>query len=209
MNREPAMRIRLVLAVLLAAACVCSAALPAHGQAVPVNWPDKTHLIGAVTSVIGPAGNPTSFSLELGTLSADIGTIPRTRFVARSLEAQVEKFVTGDYAMVLIRRVKTGLIAVRITYDVDPFPPLRQLGGTVTWVSQDQMRFRIRLDDGKIMPLRVRPQTRFAIDGKLSDSLPPLLRGQVLQVLALQHNGLDAYEIDVTRTALALTRGTQ
>jgi hypothetical protein len=196
------------MAVVLAAACVCSAALPAHGQTPPVGWPDKTHLIGAVTSVIGPAGNPTSFTLELGTLTADIGTNPRTRFVARSLEAQVEKFVTGDYALVLVRKVKTGLIAVRITYDVDPFPPLRQLSGTVTWVSQDQMRFRMREGDGKIFPLRVRPQTRFSIDGRLSDSLPPLLRGQTIQVLALQRNGLDAYEIDVTRAGLLLSRGT-
>jgi hypothetical protein len=204
------MRSRLAIVIIALAACLGSAAVPAHSQTPPVNWPDKTHLVGLVSDVIGPDGDPTSFVLQLGTMSVQIGTVPRTRFVARSLEAQVEKFVAGDYALVLTRRTKEAFVAVRITYDVQPFPPLRALNGMITWVSADQMRFRLRLDpSGRIVPIRVRPQVRFQLDGRAADTIPTLLRGQTVQVLALQHNGLDAYEIDLTRSGLDYARGSQ
>jgi|SRR5947209_18408192 len=204
------MRFRLPIIFIFLSACVAAVVRPAHGQTVPVAWPDKTHLIGIVTDVVGPAGDPTSFGLQLGTMSAGINTISRTRFVARSLEAQVEKFVSGDYALVTVRRTRTGLVAARITYDVAPFPPLRELSGLIQWVSPDQTRIRLRVDSGnKIVPIRVRPQARYHLDGRITDTIPTLVRGQELQVLALQHNGLDGYEIDVVRGGYTITRGGQ
>jgi hypothetical protein len=204
------MRSHLAILIIAVAACLGGVVAPAHAQTPPVNWPDRTHLVGLVSNVIGPDGDPTSFVLQLGTMSVQIGTIPRTRFVARSLEAQVEKLVAGDYALVVTRRTRDSFIAVRITYDVEPFPPLRALSGTITWVSPDQMRFRLRLDaGGKIVGVRVRPQVRFQIDGRVADTIPTLARGQTVQVLALQHNGLDAYEIDLARSGLDYTRGSQ
>jgi hypothetical protein len=198
------MRTPLVIFLVFVAATLGSLAPPARAQTVPVGWPDRNHLIGMVTDVVGPAGDPTSFSLQLGNLSAEVVTVPATRFVARSLEAQVEKLVVGDYALVVIRHTKAGLTAARITYDVEPFGPLHAFNGAITWVSPDQMRFRLRLDTGRVVPLRVRPQTRFELDGHVADTLPTLLKGQTVQVLALQYNGLDAFEINVTRSGPAL-----
>src|SRR5947209_12012545 len=101
------MRFRLASIFIFLSGCVAAVVRPAHGQTVPVAWPDKTHLIGIVTDVVGPPVDPTSFGLQLGTMSAGINTISRTRFVARSLEAQVEKFVSGDYALVTVRDRKS------------------------------------------------------------------------------------------------------
>lgn len=204
------MRFRLPIVLVFLFAFAGGAIGPAKAQTVPIAWPDKTHLIGLVTDVVGPAGDPTGFTLQLGTMTADVGTVPRTRFVARSLEAQVEKFVVGDYALVLIRKTKVGVVAARITYDVVPFPPLRELNGTIQWVRLDQLAFRLRMDPGnRIVVLRIRPQTRFHVDGRPVDIVPTLARGQDVQVLALQRNGFDAYEIDLVRSAYTMVRGGQ
>lgn len=175
-------------------------ALPhaAAQTAPPVAGFDRTRLIGEVANLQGPTSNPDSFSLQLGYLTVDLHITPNTTYVARSAEAQIEGLVNGDYAFVVTRRVRHVLIAFRIVFDVQPFHPLREFTGAVVRVSPDQMHLVMKLlDTTRTFSLRLTRQTRFKIDGRIADIPPALVKGEAIQIVALQRNGWIAFDVDV------------
>lgn len=155
-------------------------------------------LVGEVTNLQGPATGPMSFTLELGYLSVDLHITARTTFVSRSAEAQIEGLANGDYAFVVARRIKRQLVAMRVSFDIQPFSPLREIDGTVVRVNPVQTRLVIRFSaNNKILVVRLNRQSRYKTDGRIDDFPPILTRGDFVQVLCLQRNGLIGYEVDV------------
>lgn len=186
-------------------ALLCSALLlaltaaltPANAQTVPtISAGDR--LIGQIANLTGSPTSPDSFSLQLGTASVDLRVAPN-RVVLRPLsgEAEVEGLTNGDYATVNVRRVKRVWVVVRITFDVQPFAPLRQISGMVQRVSPDGMHVLLRLDQAKTLQLRITRQTRVHVDGRIADS-QLLTKGSSVQALLLRTNGIwVAIDLDV------------
>lgn len=163
---------------------------PVHAQiATTVGVSDR--LIGQVTNLIGSPTRPDGFSLQLGTSSVDLHVAPN-RVTLRPLsgEAEVEGLANGDYALVNVRRVKRAWMVVRITFDVQPFAPLRQISGTLLRISPDGMRAVLRLDPTHTLLFRVTRQTRLRLDGRFTDPLTGLTKGSAVQGLLLRVNGV-------------------
>lgn len=187
------------MAALAAAVAVMLAGVvtPARAQMIPPTGFADNRFAGEVGAVLGAPSSPDMFTLQLGYLAMDFRVGPRTTFVPRSAEAQVEGFVQGDFAVVVGHRTKQGWLAIRIFFDVQPIRPLREIIGTIMRVSPNGARFLIRLDTGGSLFARTNRQTRFRVDGRLMDGQPSLLRGEIVQALVLQRNGWIAYEVNV------------
>lgn len=188
---------------------VLLAGLPAAAGAYPLthvnNLPNR--LVGQVQNVVGPGASPTGFTLQLGNQTADLKIVPATVFAARSAEAEVEGFITGDYALVVARRTDHGLVARRVSFDIQPFLPLRLVTGTLQRVSLNGRHVLVKLDNTRIMWLQITRQTRYRQDGKVVAIPPALTRGMQLQILAVRAYGAwVAADINI-RTPATLRQG--
>jgi hypothetical protein len=200
----------LLLGVVATFGIVCTPVSAGHAPAVrleqvnPLTGPGK--LVGQVVALTGGADTPTGFTLQIGIQTMDVTVqSARTTFIARSAEADAEGLVKGDYAVVAGRRSPHGWIAKRVDYDIDPFAPLKQFGGTLTRVSPDGRHVWMRQDIGATRIFIVNRQTRFRVDARVVD-LPPLLtKGESIQLVAYRTDtGWIALFVDLRSTQFGL-----
>jgi hypothetical protein len=173
-----------------------------HAQGVPVVGVTHPRMVGMVANPQGSPMAPNVFTLQLGDLSTDVHVVPKTVFVPRSAEAEVEGFVQGDFALVTVKRVRREWVASRIAFDVQPLRPLRVVAGTIERVNPDGTHFSVKLDTGRTVTMRVNRDVRFRLDGHPAENPPPLLAGEVIDAVCLLRNGWIAYDINV-KTAQA------
>lgn len=145
----------------------------------------SARLAGQVTAVIGRPSNPTGFSLQLRDRTVEVQIVPRTIFLARSAEAQVEGFSQYVFALVVGTRANGEWTASRVDYDVVPFGPIRDftVSGKITWVDKQEHTFRLKLVSGDIRTIRIVQRTRFLIDGQPLDIAPSLSVGSAVDVV--------------------------
>lgn len=90
---------------------------------------------------------------------------------------------------------------MKITYDVDPVPPLRAVSGTVVRLTPDGRRVNVKLDTGGSRWITIGRLARYLVDGRAVAPAPILLRGEPVQLVV---NRLMfpwvALEIDVRST---------
>lgn len=188
-------RVAIALALLL---LLCGAALPAHAAPVRDTGWERARFFGQIVNLIGAKTNPAGFTLQLGTQTTDIRIAPKTTFVAKSAEAEVEGLLAGDYASIVTKRVNRLLVAVRIVFDVAPINPMHQFTGTIFRVSLDGRRFVVRLDTGKSATLRLSKLVRIHIEGRPTETPALLLKGEYVQVLAVRESGAwSAYDVTI------------
>src|SRR5919202_2719022 len=88
-------------------------------RAVPLQAiPRTVRFAGQVTTVSGRINNPTGFTLQVRDRLVDIRIVPRTNFVARSAEAQVEDFGQYSFALVTASKSNGEWTASRVEFDV-------------------------------------------------------------------------------------------
>lgn len=169
---------------------------PAHAQVI-----DRARFAGQVTTLLSVNGNPASFVLLQPNVSVTVTINPQTQFVGSSAEANVEGLARDDYAVVNARRSQGRWIAMKITYDVDPVPPLRAVSGTVVRLTPDGRRVNVKLDTGGSRWITIGRLARYLVDGRAVAPAPILLRGEPVQLVV---NRLMfpwvALEIDVRST---------
>jgi hypothetical protein len=172
----------------------------AQAPAAPVTF------YGQVTSITGPADNPTRFTLLRQLSNGHTQVVPfRSPGVLLkplSAEAEVEGFQIDDYALVTAHRVRAAWVASRVQFDTQPITPhpVITLSGTVTRVTPNGKRFAMRTSDtGAIKVISIVAKTQFRIDGQLVGSAPVLSKGDVVQVQARKAAGgvLVAVEINL------------
>lgn len=161
---------------------------------------------GTVTAVVGPAANPSAFTVmnRLGRLLV-FRVVPSTRFHALSAEAAVQGFVGGDYAAVVAVRVSRDWVAANISYDVTPPPQLRSFSGVVERVAPDGAHFLVKLDSGMNRWFPVPPNVKIKFNG---DPATPdaIARGRgVIVVLQKTDREWVVIEIDITPTHAQFT----
>src|SRR5579872_7188417 len=137
----------------------------------------QQRICGVVQSLQGGMTNPSGVTVQLGLVTTQIKILPQTTvIVAKSAEAEVEGLLPGDYVLVNAVRRYHLITARRLTYDVQPFFPLKAYSGTVLRQTPDQKRFLVRLVTNHTMWFRTSPRlTRYEVDGKLQDFVVPLL----------------------------------
>lgn len=167
----------------------------------------KGRYVGQVVAVQGPLASPTSLTLQLGLQNLDIRILPRTILTGKSAEADVEGLQVGDYAVVISRRYNRTTAATRVVFDVEPIFPLRAVSGTIARVAIDGQHFQVRSTTGKLAWLHVSKYARIRLDGRPSDVLTSLVKGNTVQVLA-QHTdaGWDATDISIRSSVLQRAR---
>ena len=160
-----------------------------EAQTAPALGPGD-RLIGRIANLTGSPTSPDSFSLQLGNSSVDLRVAPN-HVVLRPLsgEAEVEGLTNGDFAAVALRRIKHSWVVGRITFDVQPFAPLRQTNGTVVRLSPDGLRLLLRLDSVRVLQIRLTHLTRVRVDGRFTDPQSALIRGGTVQALLLRMSG--------------------
>lgn len=195
--------IAVFLGVVILVGSLVSPAEAYHPQAV-----ERARFVGQVTTVLGSGGTPSEFILQAINGVVDIHITPQTTFVAKSAEANVEGLARDDFAVVNVRRTQQGAwVAARITYDVDPFAPLRAVTASLTRVSLDGKRLLVKADTGASRWVSIVRLTRFRMDGRLLDAPPVFLKGQSLQLVVQNtFTGWVALEIDI-RSMLLSQRG--
>jgi len=201
------MSVRRFVPALLLIASLGASGMSAHAQKLTnLTTGTPIRLVGQITNLQGTPDSPSGFTLQLGIDTWDLKIPPQGIIKAQSAEADVEGLVNGDYALIDARRIKHVLYAYNILYDVQPLAPLRLFDGTVVRVSPDGRRITIRADQNKVFLIRVALDARYRIDGKVSDSVPVLLKGNTMQILA-RHNlaGWIGYDLDL-RTGTFVSR---
>lgn len=140
---------------------------------------------GQVTSASLVKGVPSAFTLITRNGPVDFRLPPRANLVSRSAEAEVEGFQSGDYAIVMARRVNRGWVANRVEYDVQPITVAVQvtLTGTVQRVSANGKLFSMQLDSGPLRWVVINARTKYRLDGQLLDGPPVLMRGDAVTVI--------------------------
>ena len=184
--------------------------IPLHASAQTVT-PPKNPLVRFYGQVVaiqsGRDGTPLAFSLLTATRTVDIRIVAATRLDPKSAEAQVEGFVTDDYAIVTARRAAHSWVALHITFDVQPMPPsvLVSQRGTVLRVTPTGNRFLMQLDTGDSRWVLVNRQTKWRMDGQLQAAAPTLVKGATVQV-TMRHIGKNwvATEVDIRSTSFGL-----
>lgn len=171
--------------------------MPTYAQGIPAFGLKGNHFAAMVAGVQGPSGNPNVFSLQLGDLSMQMHIVPRTTFVPRSAEAEVEGLTTGDYALVVARRIRRQWVAMRVAFDVRPFPPFRLLKGTVFTVNPNGKSFTLRLNSGRNVFLRLNPHLRVQQGGQTLVTPPLLSRGMLVQALALRRGAWVVFNLTI------------
>lgn len=147
--------------------------------------PPVVRFYGQVTSASLVKGVPSAFTLMTRNGPVDFRLPPRAKLVSRSAEAEVEGFQSGDYAIVMARRVNRGWVANRVEFDVQPITVAIQvtLTGTVQRVSANGKLFSMLLDSGPLRRVVINARTKYRMDGQLLDGPPALMRGDVVTVI--------------------------
>ena len=188
---------------------ICLAMLPFLGLRSAAAYPVISHdrgvrrIIGQVANITGPQTSPVAVTLQLGLQTTTVMVVSGTYITAHSAEADVEGLSSGDFALITVRGPETAFVAKRITYDVRPFPPLRQFEGSVGRESPNGKHFTLKLANGNTAFVRVLTRvSAFKVDGKLA-SLPPVLtKGEDAQVLAFHtFNGWAAATVSLRSTS--------
>lgn len=174
------------LILCLAAVCALSAAPPALAEhSPPSNVSTAQRFDGQIISLLGPAASPTGIVLQLSaTRTLTVRLTPRTIVKARSAEAQVEGLLVGDFAVVFATKPVADWNARRVTFDVDPFGPIRYftITGTVVRLNRAGTRVQLTITGGTKRWIILTPFTHYAIDGIPSDTGLTPVRSNVLQV---------------------------
>ncbi len=158
---------------------------------------NRNTFVGIVANVQGLPTDPSMFALVLGSTTTTVRTDEHTMIVGVALESQVEGVVDGDYAVVWTHRVKGDLVATRIRYDVAPIPPLHQVIGTVVRANPQFNRIFLRSAPDRVVTIRVSINATFTLGGLPTTVAPTIVKGDVLQIVCLQRDGLVAFQIDV------------
>lgn len=161
---------------------------------------------GRVANVIaGSDGNPSSFSLQSANLNVvEFKVVPGTTSKPNSAEAEIEGLQRNDYALVHARGHAGVWTALKVTYDVRPLDQVL-LNGTVMKVSRNGRRFEVSLtSSGKTRWVSMNLRTKFRINGQLTDGMPIVVKGDVVQVLARQVRqvGFVALQVNLKTGAL-------
>lgn len=121
---------------------------------------------GKVIGVDGAPANPFDFAIltKPGHV-IEFRVVASTRFHALSAEAEVQGFLSGDYALVTATRMNKDWVAINVSYDVAPPPPLRTVTGVVARVSPDNSRFEVHLDNGVNRWFPIAPSVRIKVNG--------------------------------------------
>jgi hypothetical protein len=158
------------------------------------------HVFGQVQAVVGPASDPTAFFLQVRNRPIEFRVAARATLTAASAEAEVEGFVSGDYAEVVARRAHHQWIAVKITYDVRSLAPTGSAPVTATVLadSPNGTWVTVQLADGAVRRVLITSNTLFTLDGSPSATPVPLAPGEVV-TLSIQptRRGWVATQIDV------------
>lgn len=201
-------RLAALFAVLLLGSSI--ALTPVRAQSGPGPHGPVIQFNGQVIAVAGPPDSPTGFTLLHGALTTDFRLAPAASLQARSAEAAVAGFATGDYALVTARRVKFAWVAIRVSYDVNPIPGravIVVLTGTIVRVSPNGKILTIKLVNGTTHDVFIDLQTTFRVDGQLTDTPPLLSAGEVVTVRTRHApRGWVAIDVNLRTTSSALVR---
>jgi hypothetical protein len=182
------------LALCIAALAVVLGASTAHAQqrgpgsliSTPrTDQPGVQRFAGQIVALPGPTASPTGITVQLqDARTVTIHLVPKTVLRARSAEAQVEGLSLGDFAVVDAVRVGPDWNARRVLFDVDPFGPIRlfTVSGTVVRLSRAGDRVLVSLVGGTTRWIFLTHDTRYALDGIPTDTVPVLQRNNVVQV---------------------------
>jgi hypothetical protein len=174
---------------------------PVRGaSAQTVRFPTFDKFVGQVATVSGPSANPSGFSLTVDKHSIDFKISPFATLVALSAEADVEGFVSGDYASVIARWQHGGWVARRIAFDVQPLNDNRPITFTadIVRIAPSGKTIIVRLPNGVQRRIVIVVQTRFVIDGQIQNMPPALSTGETIRITArATPRGWMAVEIDL------------
>ncbi len=148
--------------------------------------------------------NPSGLTVQLGLLTSQVRILPQTTvIVAKSAEAEVEGLLPGDYVLINLQRRSHLMTARRLTYDVQPFFPMKSYSGAILRQSADQKRFLVRLVTNRNLWFRTSARlTRYEVDGKLQSTVPLLTKGEDVEILTYRLE-LNWVAVDVNVTSQA------
>jgi hypothetical protein len=187
-----------------------AAALPAPRADVP----GVQRVFGQVAGILGPAAGPTGLAIQQQQGKEDTSKTVTIRLDARATilrartaEAQVEGLTVGDFAVVQVVRSGTDLTAKRVVFDVDPFGPIRffSVTGTLLRFNRAGTQVLLSLPGGAARWIILTSNTRYALDGIPTETVPALQHNNVLTVnVHLTDRGWVAQAVNLKSTRGAL-----
>lgn len=196
-----------VVAVFLAVIAI--APLPAAARGIGGTRIPVVRLTGQVSAISAPNGSPTQFTLQTTAQVVTVKIAPRATFTALSAEAEVEGLSVGDYAVVRVRHVRRGWIALHIAFDVRPvhIPNRATIVASVVRETPNGHDLIVRLPSSTIRWVMLDARTKFRVYGPMSSSSPVFARGNLVHITMRRGpRGWIAVEIDLISGALPQPR---